>query len=66
MKITSMLYPTKLSFKIDGAIKIFQDKKKPKQSITNKPPKQKVLQGIMHTKDASKQNMGGQKNQTTE
>jgi hypothetical protein len=31
-------YPEKLSFKIDGAIKIFHDKQKVKQNITTKLP----------------------------
>jgi hypothetical protein len=33
-----ILYPAKLSFKIDGAIKIFHNKQKPKQYVTTKPP----------------------------
>jgi hypothetical protein len=44
-----ILYPAKLSFKIDGAIKIFSDKQKLKQYVTTKPPLQKILQGILHT-----------------
>jgi hypothetical protein len=51
-----MLYPAKLSFKIDGAIKIFHDKLKLKQYMITKPPPQKILQGILHTEDESKQN----------
>jgi hypothetical protein len=51
-----ILYPSKLSFKIDGAIKIFHDKQKLKQYTTTKPPLQKILQGILHTEDESKQN----------
>jgi hypothetical protein len=43
-----ILYPAKLSFKIDGAIKVFHDKQKLKQYITTKPPPQKILQGILH------------------
>jgi hypothetical protein len=31
-------YPAKLSFKIDGAIKVFHDKQKLKQYMTTKPP----------------------------
>jgi hypothetical protein len=42
-----ILYPAKLSFKIDGAIKRFQDKQKLKQYMTTKPPLQKILQGIL-------------------
>jgi hypothetical protein len=51
-----ILYPAKLSFKIDGPIKVFHDKQKLKQYMTTKPPLQKILQGILHTEDESKQN----------
>jgi hypothetical protein len=51
-----ILYPAKLSFKIDGAIKIFHDKQKQKQNRTTKPPLQKIIQGILHIENESKQN----------
>jgi hypothetical protein len=51
-----ILYPGKLPFKIDGAIKILHDKKKLKQYMTTKSPLQKILQGILHTENESKQN----------
>jgi hypothetical protein len=51
-----ILYLPKLSFKIDRAIKIFHAKQKLKQYMTTKPPLQKILQGILHTGDGSKQN----------
>jgi hypothetical protein len=51
-----ILYPEKLSFKIDGAIKVFHDKQKLKQYMTTKPPLQKILQRIMHTGNESIQN----------
>jgi hypothetical protein len=51
-----ILYSAKLSFKIDGAIKVFHGKQKLKQYITTKPPLQKILQGILHTENESKQN----------
>jgi hypothetical protein len=51
-----ILYPAKLSFKIGGAIKVFHDKQKLKQYMTTKPPLQKILQGILHTENKSKQN----------
>jgi hypothetical protein len=51
-----ILYPAKLSFKIDGAIKIFHNKQMLKQYMTTKPPLQKILQGIVHIEDESKQN----------
>jgi hypothetical protein len=50
-----ILYPAKLSFKIDGAIKVFHDKQKIKQCMTTKPPLQKILQGILHTESKSKE-----------
>jgi hypothetical protein len=52
-----ILYPEKLSFKIDGAIKVFHDKQKLKQYMTTKPPLQKILQEILHTESESKQNL---------
>jgi hypothetical protein len=52
-----ILYLTKLSFKIDGAIKIFHDKQKVKQYMTTKPALQMILQGILDTEDKSKQNL---------
>jgi Holliday junction resolvase RusA-like endonuclease len=50
-----ILYPAKLSFKIDGAINVFHDKQKLKQYMTTKPPLQNILQGILHTENESKQ-----------
>jgi hypothetical protein len=55
-----ILYPAKLSFKIDGAIKVFHDKQKVKQYMTTKPRLQKILQGILHTENESKKNTRGQ------
>jgi stress-induced morphogen len=51
-----ILYPAKLSFKIDRTIKIFHDKQKVKQHMTIKQLLQKTLQGILHTDNESKQN----------
>jgi hypothetical protein len=51
-----ILYPEKLSFKIDGTIKVFHDKQKLKKYMTTKPPLQKILQGILHTENESIQN----------
>jgi hypothetical protein len=42
-----ILYPAKLSFKMDGT-KVFHDKEKLKQYMTTKAP-QKILQGILYT-----------------
>jgi hypothetical protein len=44
-----ILYPAKLSFKIDGPIKVFHDKHNKKQCMTTKPSLQKILQVILHT-----------------
>jgi hypothetical protein len=49
VKITSV-------FKIDGTTEVFHDKQKLKQYMTTKPPLQKILQGILHTENESKQN----------
>jgi hypothetical protein len=50
------LYPGKLSFKIDRALKIFHKKQKLKQYMSTKLPLQNILQGILQTEDESKQN----------
>jgi hypothetical protein len=47
-----ILYPAKILFKIDGAIKVFHDKQKLKQHVTTKPP----LQGILHTESETQLN----------
>jgi hypothetical protein len=51
-----ILYPAKLSFNIDGGIKVFHNKHQLKEYMTTKPPLQKILQGILHTENESKQN----------
>jgi hypothetical protein len=51
-----ILYTAKLSFKIDGAKKVFHDKQKLKQYVTTKPPLQKILQGILHTESETQLN----------
>jgi hypothetical protein len=55
-----ILYPAKLLFKIDGAIKVFHDKQKLKQYMTTKPPLQKILQGILPQKVKANKTMKGQ------
>jgi hypothetical protein len=49
-------YPAKLSFRIDGTIKVFHEKQKLKQYMTTNPPLQKIRQGILHTENERKQN----------
>jgi hypothetical protein len=51
-----ILYPAKLSFRIDGGIKVFHDKQKLKQYVTTKPPIQKILQGFLHTESETQHN----------
>jgi vacuolar-type H+-ATPase catalytic subunit A/Vma1 len=51
-----ILYPAKLSFKIDGAIKVFHDKEKLKQYMTTKQPLKSILQGILHTESEIQHN----------
>jgi hypothetical protein len=51
-----ILYPAKLSYKIDGPMKVFHDKQKLKQYMTTKPPLQKILQRILHTESETQQN----------
>jgi hypothetical protein len=55
---TRILYPAKLSFKIDSAIKAFHDKQKLKQYLTTKSPLQKILQGILHIESETQHNYG--------
>jgi hypothetical protein len=54
-----ILYPEKLSFKIDGGIKVCHDKQKLRQYMTTIPPLQKILKGILCTEDESKQKLRG-------
>jgi hypothetical protein len=49
-----ILYPAKLSFKIDEEINFFHVKQKLKQYMTKKPPLQKILQQILPTEDENK------------
>jgi hypothetical protein len=55
-----ILYPAKLSFKIDGAIKVFQDKQKLKQYMTTKRSLQKILKGFCTQKVKPNKTMKGQ------
>jgi hypothetical protein len=45
-----MLYPATLSFKIEGAIKVFHDKQKLKQYVTTKPPLKDSSRDSVHSK----------------
>ena len=42
-----LLYPVRISFKIDGEIKSFSDKQKLREFNTNKPALQQMLKGLL-------------------
>ena len=42
-----ILYPARLSFRIEGEIKIFSDKQQLKEFVTTKPALQEMLKGIL-------------------
>ena len=42
-----ILYPARLSFRIEGKIKSFQDRQKLKEYVTTKPALQEILRGIL-------------------
>ena len=42
-----ILYPARLSFRIEGEIKNFQDRQKLKEYVTTKPALQEILRGTL-------------------
>ena len=42
-----ILYPARLSFRIEGEIKSFQDRQKWKEYVTTKPALQEILRGTL-------------------
>ena len=42
-----ILYPSSLSFRLEGEIKVFQNKQKLKEFITTKPTLQEILRGTL-------------------
>ena len=42
-----ILYPARLSFRIEGEIKSFQDRQNPKKYVTTKLPVQEILRGTL-------------------
>ena len=50
----SILYPAKLSFRIDGEIKTLQNRQLLTNFITTKPAIQKILRGVLESKKAPK------------
>ena len=46
-----LLYPARISFKIDGEIKSFSDKQKLREFSTTKPALQQMLKGLMQSRN---------------
>ena len=46
-----LLYPARISFKIDGETKSFSDKQKLRDSSTTKPALQQMLKGIIESRN---------------
>jgi hypothetical protein len=46
-----LVYPAKLSFLIEREIKTFHNREKLKQSVTTKPPLQKILKGLLNIEE---------------
>ena len=42
-----ILYPARLSFKVEGEIKSFQDRQELKEYVTSKPALQEILRGTL-------------------
>ena len=42
-----LLYPERLSFRLEGRIKSLQDRQKLKEYVTNKPALQEILRGTL-------------------
>ena len=49
-----LIYPARLSFKIEGEIRSFQDKKKLKEFVNTKPVLQQMLKGLFKKKTKKK------------
>ena len=47
-----ILYPARLSFRIDGDMSIFQDQQKLKEFVTTKPALHEMLRGVYKSKKA--------------
>ena len=47
-----ILYPARLSFRIDGEIRTFQDRQKLKEFVTTKPALHEILRGFYKSKKA--------------
>jgi hypothetical protein len=52
--LPKILYPAKMSFKLEGEIKTFQNKDKVKQFISMKPALKRIQEGIIHLEQNKK------------
>ena len=52
-----ILYPGRVSFKIGGELKSFQDKQKLEEFVITKPAWQEILMGILYVKREPKSNI---------
>ena len=52
---TRLLYLARISFKIDGEIKIFSDKQKLREFSTTKPTLQQMLNGLIQSRNATEE-----------
>jgi hypothetical protein len=59
---TRLVYPSNLSFLIEGEIKIFHNKEKLKEFTTTKPALQKILKGLLHTEEIRVRQEDSEKN----
>ena len=50
-----LLYPAKISFKIDGEIKSFSEKQKLREFSTTKPALQQMLKGLIWSRNTRKE-----------
>ena len=50
-----LLYPARISFKIDGEIKSFSDKQKLREFSTTKPALQQMLKRLTHSRNTRKE-----------
>jgi hypothetical protein len=57
-----LVYPAKLSFLIEGEIKIFHNKEKLKECATTKPALQKILKGLLHIEETGVRQQDPRKN----
>ena len=51
-----ILYAARLSFRIEGEIKSFQDRQKLKEYVTTKPALQEILRGTLYKKEKAPRN----------